>query len=337
MKRPNLSRSQTQNVVLALILLAMIAYFTAMNPRFLGYRNFINISRQTVQLFLLGSAMTFVIVSGAIDLSVGGVMGFSAVMFAYFCKWGINIWVSALLVVLIGVCIGILNGILVEQFKIPAIMATIATMTAFGGLASTICSAIPVQTENIKPVTILNKYMFFDVIPLPLVISVVVVSLFIFLERKTILGKYAMAIGGNEHAAHFSGINVKKIRMILFVMSAVMAAVAGILATSRTGQGDPTTGKGMEFTIIAACILGGVNIKGGAGTITGMTIGTLVLAILVNGMNFMGINSFYQQVAIGMVLLVSVLIGFATQNSSIRQIGTKLLSKQGSPTLLSEE
>ncbi len=318
-KLRTLGRKEVQNMVLLVILFLMMVFFAVKNPRFLSYRNFINVSRQTVHLVLLGCGMTFIIISGSIDLSVGGVMGLSAVMFAYFAKWGVPLFFSGLLVLCIGVSVGIINGVLTEKLKLPPIMATLATMTTFGGLAYTLCSAIPVQTPNMKPITLLNKHMVFGVIPLPLVITLACICVFLFLEKKTILGKYAIAIGGNVHAAQYSGINVSKMRYIYFIIGGFLAALAGILATSRTGQGDPTTGGGIEFTVIAACILGGINIKGGEGNITGMLIGTFMLALLVNGMNMIGITSFYQQVATGMVLLIAVLIDYLSRYIKVKR------------------
>jgi ribose/xylose/arabinose/galactoside ABC-type transport system permease subunit len=137
-----------------------------------------------------------------------------------------------------------------------------------------------------------------------------IVAVFFFLEKKTIIGKYALAIGGNENAAFLSGISVSRMRWIFFSLTGTMAALAGIWQVSRIGSGDPNIGIGMEFATIGGCILGGVSIKGGDGTIFGMLLGTIILAILTNGMNMMGVNAFYQQVAIGIVILLSVLISF---------------------------
>lgn len=318
-----LSRKALQNCILLIILVLLIIFFTSKNPRFFASRNFINLSRQTVHLVLMGCAMAFVIFTGGIDLSVGSVMAFTAVMFAYFCKWGVNIWLGALFCMLIGIFVGILNGFMIVKLKIAPIMATIATMTSVSGLAYTICKAIPVQTENIKPITFLNKGMIAGVIPIPLVFIIVSVAIFIFLEKKTILGKYSIAIGGNENAAVFSGINVGKMKLFIYSLSGFMAALAGILATSRSGQGDPTTGAGLETMVIAGCILGGINIKGGEGSLAGMFLGTIILAVLTNGMNMIGVSSFYQQVATGAVILIAVLIDVV-----VRKRGTGFITKK---------
>ena len=306
-----LSRRLVQNLVLLVVLIGLITFFTAMNPRFLTHRNFINIVRQILPQVLMGCAMTFVINSGAIDLSVGGVMGLSAVFFAIFVTWGVNVWMALVFVCFLGAFVGVINTLIIHGFKLPAIMATMATWIAGAGLAYVVCDAIPVKDPGIKPITELNNLMFFnDTVPLALFIILVIVAVFIFLEKKTIVGKYAISIGGNENAVFLSGINVARMRMIFFIFSGIMAALSGVWQVSRIGSGDPNIGIGLEFSVIAGCILGGVNIKGGDGSITGMLIGTIILTILTNGMNMMGVNAFYQQVATGVVILIAVLIMF---------------------------
>jgi ribose transport system permease protein len=311
LKIPRLSRRLTQNLTLLAILFILAVFLTAMNPRFFSERNFINLVRQILPVVLMGCAMTLVINSGAIDLSVGSMMGLSAVMFGTFCTWGINVWVAVVLACLLGALMGAVNTFLVHGLQLPAIMATMATFIGGSGLAYSICSAIPVRDPQLKIIAALNTLMFFnDTIPLAVFIIIAVVAFFLFLEKKTILGKYAISIGGNENAALLSGINVARMRLIFFMLSGVMAAFSGVWQVSRIGSGDPTIGMGMEFSVLAGCILGGVNIKGGDGTITGMLIGMVTLAILTNGMNMLGINAFYQQVATGIVLLIAVLTNY---------------------------
>ena len=300
------------NIVLLSLLTLLLIFFTAMNPRFWSDRNFINVVRQILPVVLMGCAMTFVINSGAIDLSIGGQMALTAVSFAIFVRWGVNVWVAVLMVCLMGVIVGVINTFVVHGLKLPPIMATMATWIMCSGLSYIICSSIPVRDPGMKPIFEINSTMFFDkTIPLALFIIIAFLAIFIFLEKKTPIGKYAISIGGNENAALLSGINVPRMRLIFFTLSGVMAALSGVWQVSRIGSGDPNIGIGMEFAVIAGCILGGVSIKGGDGTIFGMLLGTVILAILTNGMNMMGVNAFYQQVATGMVLLIAVFITFA--------------------------
>jgi ribose/xylose/arabinose/galactoside ABC-type transport system permease subunit len=315
MKRPgslHLSRRAVNNLILLGLLIALVLFFTSMNPRFFSVRNFVNLTRQVLPLVLMGCAMTFVINSGAIDLSVAGLMALSAVLFATFVTWGVGVWVALLMVILLGLLLGAINTFIVSGLKIPSIMATLATSIMSVGLAYIICRSIPVRDGRMKPIFEINSKIFFNnSIPLALFIILAVVAAFLFLEKRTVLGKYAISLGGNENAAILSGISVPRMRLIFFCLTGAMAAFSGVWQVARIGSGDPTIGTGMEFAVIAGCILGGVNIKGGDGTITGMLLGTIILALLTNGMNMMGINAFYQQVATGIVLLVAVLITFA--------------------------
>ena len=305
------SRRTAQNLVLLAILVALMIFFTSMNPRFLSNRNFINVVRQILPVVLMGCAMTFIINSGAIDLSVGGVMALSAVSFAIFVKAGVGVWGAVLMVCVVGMIVGVVNTFVIHGLKLPPIMATMATWIASSGLSYIICNSIPVKDPRMKPISEINSMMFFDkTVPLALFIILFIVAVFIFLEKMTVVGKYATSIGGNENAALLSGISISRMRLIFFILSGLMASLAGVWQVSRIGAGDPNIGIGMEFSVIAGCILGGVNIKGGDGSISGMLIGTVILALLTNGMNMMGVNAFYQQVAIGVVILIAVFITF---------------------------
>lgn len=307
MRNNKLSRSTQKNLVLFVILLVLCAFFYSQNNRFITVYNLTNMVRQSLPNFILGCGMTFVIASGAIDLSVGGTMALSAMLYGYLCIWGINPWLAVVIVAGFGVVVGIFNTVIMEKLQIPAIMATLATWIITAGMAMSVCKAIPITGPELKPVTVLNSIKF-GKIPLALPICIVVIAVFLFLEKKTILGKYAIAIGGNDAAAHFSGINVTKMRACFFVLTGVLAGLSGVWQVARLGSADPTIGTGMEFKVVAACILGGVNIKGGEGTISGVMIGTAILIVLTNGMQMMDIGSFYQDIATGLVLLASVLI-----------------------------
>lgn len=319
-KKFSLGRSSQKNLVLFVILMLICAFFTIQNNRFLGMYNLMSMVRQSLPNVIIGCAMTFVIASGGIDLSVGGVMALAAIVFGHLCVWGVNPWLAALLIVVLGIIMGVINTMIMEKLQIPGIMATLATWIATSGLALTLCRAIPISDPEVKAVTVLNSMKFLDnKIPLALILVIITVAVFIFLEKKTIIGKYAIAIGGNDAAALFSGINVLKMRTIFFVFSGVMAALSGIWQVGRLGSADPTIGTGMEFNVIAACILGGVNIKGGEGTIVGVVIGTTILTVLTNGMQMMNIDSFYQQVTTGIVLLGAILINGLSGKVKIRK------------------
>jgi ribose/xylose/arabinose/galactoside ABC-type transport system permease subunit len=322
MKKNNvhLNRRAVQNLALIAVLVFLIIFFYIQNPRFLASRNLYNIPRQILPTIIMGCAMTLVINSGAIDLSVGGLMALAAIVFGKLVTFGVNVWAALFFTLCLGMLVGSISTFLIHKLKLPAIMATIAMWVICSGTSYALIRAIPITDTRLKPIFLLNSTSFFDKkVPLALFIILGVVLLFLFLEKKTVLGKYALAIGGNENAARLSGINIPSIHWVLFALSGIMAAFSGIWQVARIGSADPNIGIGMEFQVIAGCILGGVNIKGGSGTISGMLIGTLILVVLMNGMGMMGFNPYYQQVATGVVILVAVMINYFVSVQSRRR------------------
>ena len=308
MAKARMGRSARKNLILFLILIAMFVFFSiTTSGTFCGSYNLFNIVRQSIPDIVLACAMCFVIASGSIDLSVSGTMAICAMIFGFLCLGGVNVWSALILVILVGMGIGILNTVIQEALKIPSIIATLATQIIFSGLAYASVRAIPINDPLLKPICVLNKAKVIGKVPVAVPIAIVVVLIFLFLEKKTVVGKYAIAIGGNPNAVMFSGINVFRYRMLFFVISGALAGFAGVWQVARLGSSDPSIGTGMDFEVVAACILGGVNIKGGEGTILGVVIGTFIIAILKNGMQLMGIDIFYQNVMTGIVLILAVL------------------------------
>ena len=324
-----MSKTLKQNLVLLVVLIFMFVFFSLQNGRFASLYNITNLFRQSLPNIILGCTMTFVVTSGAIDLSVGGVMALSALMYGQLCVWGVNAWATIPFLIVLGALVGIANTLIMEKLRIPGIMATIATWIVTSGLAFTICRAIPIASEKypqMNPIKVLNSTRIFGTIPIAVPIALVVVLIFLFLEKKTIF-KYAIAIGGNETAATMAGISVLKMRMLFFVLSGVMAALSGVWQVARLGSADPTIGTGMEFNVLVATILGGVNIKGGEGSITGVFLGSLILMVLINGMQMMGIGSFYQTLATGIVLYIAVLLNVLVGKIGSRKMGNILTPK----------
>ena len=319
----SLNSTARYNIALFLVLVAFVVFFTLMNPKFLAKFNIFLLFRQNLPTMITACALMFVVTSGSIDLSVGGVMAFSAITYAALCVKGVNPWWAIGIVALIGVGIGLINTLMIEKLGIPAFMATIAGWLIYGGLAFTVCGGPnPIAKPEMQVITILDdKATYVGPFPLALVIVVVVIAIFLFLERRTILGKYAIAIGGNFNAAYFSGINVIKMRAIYYMLCSVMAALSGVWQVARLSTADPRCiGLGAEFAALSACIVGGANIKGGQGSIIGAVLGVLLLAVLPNGIQLMKNalpvwlqwlkSPFLPQVITGIVLLVVVFINY---------------------------
>jgi ribose/xylose/arabinose/galactoside ABC-type transport system permease subunit len=278
--------------------------------------------RQNLPNFIIACAMMFVITSGAIDLSVGGVMALSAISYAALCVAGVDPWLAIGIIVLLGVVIGVINTLVIEKLQIPAFMATIAGWLIYGGLAFTVCGGPnPISKPEMQVITVLDEIKLFDKIPLAVVIVLVIILIFLFLEKKTLLGKYAISIGGNFNAAYYSGINVFRMRLTFFILCSLMAALSGVWQVARLSTADPRCiGLGVEFAVLSACIVGGANIKGGQGSIIGAVLGVFLLAVLPNGIQLMKSalpvwlqwlkSPFLPQVITGFVLLVVVFINF---------------------------
>ena len=311
-KKFNVNRTTRYNIMLLVLLAVLMIFFTTQNDRFFTLLNLMGIVRQTVPQAIIACGLCFVVIAGGIDLSTSSCMGLSAIIYGKLCLAGMNAWVAVVICLIFGVTLALINTVLSENLKIPSIMGTLATQLIAGGAALTIVKAIPISDQLVKPVTILNQLKFFDKkVPLAFFIVLVVVLIFIFLEKKTLIGKYALAIGGN--------INVWKMRFIFFALCSVLSAFAGVWMVGRLGSADPTIGRGMHFEVLSACILGGVNIKGGEGTVIGCVLGTYILAVLTNGMQMMDISSFYQQVVIGIVMLGALLINQVTANRAAKK------------------
>jgi ribose/xylose/arabinose/galactoside ABC-type transport system permease subunit len=321
--RSSLSSTARYNIFLFIVLAAFMGFFTLVNPRFIAPYNLFLLFRQYLPNIIIACAMLLVITSGAIDLSVGGVMALCAISYAALCVAGVNPWLAILLVALIGVVIGIINALIIEKLKIPAFMATIAGWLIYGGLAFTVCGGPnPISKPEMQVITVLDdKAAYVGPLPLAMIIVFVIVGIFLFLENKTILGKYAIAIGGNYNAAYYSGINVFRMRLIYFVLCSTMAALSGIWQVARLSTADPRCiGLGVEFAVLSACIVGGANIKGGQGNIIGAVLGVFLLAVLPNGIQLMKSalpvwlqwlkSPFLPQVITGVVLLVVVFINY---------------------------
>jgi len=318
-----LNSTARYNIVLFIVLMFFVGLFTFANPDFLSWYNINLLFRQNLPNIIIACAMMFVITSGAIDLSVGGVMALSAITYAAICVAGVDPWLAVAIVAFMGILIGVINTVIIEVLQIPAFMATIAGWLIYGGLAFTVCGGPnPISKPAMQVITVIDNIKIFGSIRLAIPIVILIVLIFLFLEKKTVLGKYSIAIGGNFNAAYYSGINVKKMRLVLFILCSLMAALSGVWQVARLSTADPRCiGLGVEFAVLSACIVGGVNIKGGQGSVLGVVMGVLLLAVLILGIpmswksdipDFLRwVKSPYlTQVLIGTVMLIVVFINY---------------------------
>jgi ribose/xylose/arabinose/galactoside ABC-type transport system permease subunit len=296
-----------QKLVLVGVLVLIGIILSVLSREFLTVTNLLNVTRQVAFVIITGSAVTLLMISGNFDLSVGSILGLTGMFFAFFIPLGLPLGASLVVATLIGTAIGLLNGFLVVKLRIPSIIATLGTMYAARGLALVVTGGNSIHLGLGPNFTVLGRG-FVGPIPISLLITVGILLLFYFVETRTILGRYAFAIGGNRRTALLSGINVGGMILLLYVFVGTLAGFSGVLMASRLGVGQPMVGQGFEFDVIVAVILGGTSLEGGEGSVFGMLIGAFIVGFIANGLNLLGIHSFYQSILKGAVLVGAVLL-----------------------------
>ncbi|MBP3039194.1 ribose ABC transporter permease RbsC [Bacillaceae bacterium Marseille-Q3522] len=289
-------------------LLVLIIIVSILNPSFLQPLNILNLLRQIAINALIAFGMTFVILTGGIDLSVGSILALSSALMAGMMVSGIDPIFAILLGCLLGAVMGIVNGLLITKGKMAPFIATLATMTVFRGLTL-------VYTEG-NPITGLSDNLAFQLfgrgyflgIPVPAITMVLAFAILYVILHKTAFGRKTYAIGGNEKAALISGIKVDKVKVMIYALAGLLSALAGAILTSRLDSAQPTAGNAYELDAIAAVVLGGTSLAGGRGKIFGTLIGALIIGTLNNGLNILGVSSFYQMVVKGIVIIIAVLL-----------------------------
>lgn len=292
--------------VLALLVLMVIV--TILNPNFIAPINLLNLLRQVSVNALIAFGMTFVILTGGIDLSVGSTLALSGALVAGMIASGLDPILAMIIGVVIGGVLGAVNGLLITKGKMAPFIATLATMTIYRG-------ATLVYTDG-NPITGIGDSFIFKFIgrgylfniPVPVILMAIAFILLYVLLHKMTFGRKTYAIGGNEKASYIAGIKIDKVKTLIYALSGMMASVAGIIITSRLNSAQPTAGQAYEMDAIAAVVLGGTSLSGGKGRIFGTLIGALIIGTLNNGLNLIGVSSFYQQIVKGIVIIIAVLL-----------------------------
>lgn len=294
--------------VLALIVLALIT--TVMNPSFLDPNNLLNLLRQVSINGLIAFGMTFVILTGGIDLSVGAILALTSALSAMMITSGVPTLIAMLIGIIFGGLLGGLNGLIITKGGAAPFIASLATMTIFRGATYVFTNGNPITSKAMN-----NSFIFqfigrgyFFGIPVPVIIMLISFFILYILLHKMTFGRKTYALGGNEKAAFVSGIKVNITKTWIYVISGIMSSAAGMILISRLSSAQPDAGTGFEMDAIAAVVLGGTSLVGGRGRIFGTLIGALIIGTLNNGMNLIGISSFYQQIVKGIVIIIAVLL-----------------------------
>ena len=254
--------------------------------------------------------MTFVILTGGIDLSVGSILAISGAVCASMLVSGTNIIIAVIIALVIGGAVGFLNGFIISKGKLQPFIATLATMTVFRGLTLVFTDGKPITLGSGDLAVAFGKIGGGSIlkIPTPALIMIAVFLICGYILNNTTIGRHTYALGSNEDAAKLSGLNTDKIKIAVYTVSGILAAVAGVIITSRLFSAQPTAGDGYELDAIAAVVLGGTSLTGGKGKISKTIVGALIMGVLSNALNLLDVSSYYQMMVKGVVILIAVLL-----------------------------
>ncbi|MET8577196.1 substrate-binding domain-containing protein [Streptomyces sp. NPDC005012] len=287
-------------------LIVLVVAMSALSGDFLTADNLLNVGVQAAVTAILAFGVTFVIVSAGIDLSVGSVAALSATVLAWMAtSEGVPVWIAVILAVATGLACGFVNGVLISYGKLPPFIATLAMLSIARGLSLVISQGSPIAfPESVSHLgDTLGGWL-----PVPVLVMVVLGLITALILGRTYIGRSMYAIGGNEEAARLSGLKVKKQKLAIYALSGLFAAAAGIVLASRLSSAQPQAAQGYELDAIAAVVIGGASLAGGVGKASGTLIGALILAVLRNGLNLLSVSAFWQQVVIGVVIALAVLL-----------------------------
>ncbi len=297
-----------QKSLIALILLIVVVSF--LNPHFFTMGNILNILRQTSVNAIIAVGMTLVILTAGIDLSVGSILALCGAFAATLISMEVNVMIAVPVALFAGAALGAMSGIIIAKGKVQAFIATLVTMTLLRGVTMVYTEGRPISTgfTDVADNFSLIGTDYLLGVPVPIWLMVIVFASVWYLLNHTRFGRYVYAIGGNEAAARLSGINVDKVKIGVYAICGLLAALAGLIVTSRLSSAQPTAGMGYELDAIAAVVLGGTSLAGGKGRIMGTLIGALIIGFLNNALNLLDVSSYFQMIAKAVVILLAVLV-----------------------------
>lgn len=292
--------------VIFLVVVILLIGGALINPRIMGVENLKIITRDTAILAIAAIGVAFPIITGGIDLSIGSIVGLGGVLSTYFImKWGVPIVPSILLTLGVGGFIGWIHGMFVTRLNMHGFLITLVTLGVARGSILVITNGIPI-TGVPDTYTYLGQGYLFKLIPIPVILCVVVAILAHYLLRYTYIGRQIYAVGGNIEATRLSGVNVNARIILCYMVAVVCSSLVGVIQAGRLSLGHPATGEGFELLAITACILGGLSLMGGQGTVPGILVGSALIGVLQNLMVMLNINPYWHKIVIGLVLLAAI-------------------------------
>lgn len=298
---------------IVVFLISLIVIFSVSNKYFFTFTNITNVLRQISIVGISTVAMTMVVLTGGIDLSVGSMLALSSIMLAKMLTNGINMYLAIPITLVLGIVMGLFNGFLINKVKISPLITTLGTMTIYRGITYIVTSGLPVYGFPKEFSFIGQGYIANIPVPIFILVGVYIIGFIILYMTK--FGVHVYGIGGSEKASLLSGIKVNLVKYKVYALSGFLAALAGVVSLSRINSGVPNTGTGFELDVVTAVVLGGVSVNGGVGKLSGVIIGCLIIGILSNGMILLNIGEYYQMVVKGLVLLIAVGIDNYTKNN----------------------
>ncbi len=314
-KRFSIFQLRNFGVLFALIILCI--FFALMSHgRFFTVSNFLTVARQVSLATIVGVGLTFVMITANIDLAVGSYLAFSGIFVAALLYIGFPWYLALLSIMVIMALVGMLVGVIVAKQKLNSLIITLAMMGIARGIALAYSGGAPIFIKNDAFISLGTGYI--GPIPTPVVIAAIVLIIGQFVLRKTSLGRYIYATGGNEEAAIASGINVDRIKITVFAISGMLSGLAGSILAGRLFSGNPTAGQGFELDVISAVVIGGTSLFGGVGHMWGTLIGAFIVGIIGNGLTILNVEYFYQLIAKGMIIYIAVFIDRQTRQAGLR-------------------
>jgi simple sugar transport system permease protein len=294
---------------IALFFVVCCFFFAVTTDAFLTAPNLLNIIRQSAPLLIVAAAMTFVITTGGIDLSVGSVLALTATLSAAALQAGIPWPLAILLMLALGGVVGLIQGYFIAYEKIPAFIVTLAGLSVIRGFALLITGGYSIPIEPTSPFVTIGRAWVLG-IPAPALIAIVVLLAAYLVFNETHFGRYVTGVGANAEATRRAGVNTRKVILWVYILSGTAAAAAGIILSARLGSGSSNAGQGFELDVIAAVVLGGTSLFGGRGSLVGTILGALTVAVLANGLILSHLSPFFTPIVTGFIILVAIWLNF---------------------------
>lgn len=309
----------SDKISLIIAFVVMLIVFSCLNKNYMTVTNFMNILTACSLMGFVAIGETYLIIANQIDLAAGGTAAFAGVLSATLLKFGAPFWVAFLLGILAGVVIGAVNGLMINYLNLQPFIATLASMSIVRGFAYILCNGKAVAVSN-KAYIKLGSFRVLGIIPLPVIILLVAFIIFGWILKNTYYGRSVYALGGNPYAARLAGLNPQKTIFKLHIIEGALTGLAGVLLAARMNSGQPSACDGLEFDAVTAAVLGGCAFTGGVGTMLGTFIGMLILQGFNTGMNMVGLQTFWQEVAKGLLLVVALAFDFYRKKTRERRL-----------------